>query len=164
MLPMSYPISLPVYEDEAAASLLKPIIAMVPVALLVASAYLWSSGESAGSLALLGEAFIIGSILWVVFPRKYQVYEDYLRIVLGGPFAVKISFSQIKMVEVTGRSALTINFATRIAMTYVRIVMKQGLSIAITPKSNDLFVENANQALSRWQGTTTATGSTHFPG
>ena len=151
------------YQDEPAASLLKLIIAIVPVALLVTSAYLWSSGENAGGLTLLAEAFVVGSILWVVFPRKYQVYKDYLCIVLGGPFAVKIWFYQIKMIEVTSRTALTVNFTTKMTMTYVRIVKKKGLSIAITPKSNDLFVENANQALRRWQETTTGTKPTHSP-
>jgi hypothetical protein len=85
-----------------------------------------------------------------VFPRRYQVYEDHLRIVLGGPFAIRIGFGQIKAIEVTSRMALTANFVTRVTKTYVRIVKKSGLDIAITPKSNDLFVDNAIRASSRW--------------
>jgi len=160
---MSYPRSLLLYQDEPTGSLLKLIVAIVSVALLAASAYLWSSGDNSGGLALLAEAFVIGFIFWVVLPRRYQVYEDHLRIVLGGPFAVKIGFDQITTIEVTSRMALTVNFATKMTKTYVRIVKKRGLSIAITPKSNALFVESANRALRRWQETTISIKPTRSP-
>jgi aromatic ring-cleaving dioxygenase len=150
---MSNTNSLLLYQDEPTRSLLKLIMLIVPAALLLVSIYLWSSGDSSGGLALLLEASFIGLIFWVVFPRKYQVYEDHLRIVLGEPFAVKIGFDKIMTVEVTSRTALTVNFTTTITKTYVRIVKKQGLSIAITPTSNDLFVDNANRALSQWART-----------
>jgi hypothetical protein len=150
---MSNTNSLLLYQDEPTRSLLKLIMLIVPAALLLVSIYLWSSGDSSGGLALLLEASFIGLIFWVVFPRKYQVYEDHLRIVLGEPFAVKIGFDRIMTVEVTSRTALTVNFTTTITKTYVRIVKKQGLSIAITPTSNDLFVDNANRALSQWART-----------
>ena len=123
---------------------------IVPVGMLIAGAYLWSTGEPAGGLVLLGEALIIGLILWLVFPRKYQVYEDHLRIVLGGPFSIKVGFDRVVAVEVTSRTAMTVNFVTRFARTYVRIARKGGLSIAITPKSYERFVENANKAIKEW--------------
>ena len=89
---MSYSKGILLYKDEPAGSLLKLIAAIVPVTLLAVSAYLWSSGNDSGGLALLVEAFVIGFIFWIVLARTYQVYEDHLRIVLGGPFAVKIGF------------------------------------------------------------------------
>jgi hypothetical protein len=150
---MSRSTSLLLYQDEPAGWFLRLIIVIVPAMLLMVSIYLWSSGERSGGLALLLEAFSIGLIFWIAFPRRYEVYEDHLRIVLGGPFAVKIGFGQIVTTEVTSRTALTVNFATTITKTYVRIVRKRGLSIAITPRSNDLFVDNANRALSQWAGT-----------
>ena len=151
---MNYSKGLLLYQDEPAYGLLlKLIIVIVPAGLLVASIYLWSSGESAGSLSLLAETLIILLIFWVVFPRRYQIYEDHLRIVLGGPLAVKIGFDKITAIEVTSRTSLTVNFVTKVTKTYVRIVKKKGLSIAITPKSNDLFVDNANRALSQWART-----------
>ena len=160
----SYSKSMLLYQDEPEYGLvLKLILVIVPVMLLGASLYLWSSDESAGALVLLFEAFFVSLILWFVFPRRYQVYEDHLRIVLGGQFAIKIGFAQIKTIEVTNKTALTVNFATRITTTYVRIVKNKGLSIAITPKLNESFVENANRALHRWQETNTGTKHTRFP-
>ena len=133
---------------------MKLIVGIVPLGLLALSAYLWSSGEISGSIALLAEGIFLGLVFWIVLPRKYQVYEDHLRIVLGGPFAVKIGFETIEKIEVTRRTALTVNLVTTMAMTYVIIVKKHGLGVAITPKSNDLFVESANRAITRWQETT----------
>jgi hypothetical protein len=148
---MSYSKSLLLYQDMPAYGLLlKLIVVIVPVGLLVTSIYLWFSGENTGGLVMLAEAFFIGLVFWVIFPRRYQVYEDHLRIVLGGPFAIRIGFAQITAIEVTSRLGLTVNFVTRITKTYVRIIKRNGLDVAITPKSNDSFVENANRALGQW--------------
>lgn len=69
---------------------------------------------------------------------------------LGGPFVVRVRFDQIAAVEVTTRTALSANFVTKFAKTYVIIVKKRGLSIVITPKSNKLFAFNTNRALNEW--------------
>ncbi len=148
---MNYSKSLLLYQDVPAYGLfLKLLIVIMPVAMLAAGIYVFSSGDSDDGLALLIEAFIIGFIFWVVFPRRYQIYEDHVRIVLGGPFSVKVGFNKIKTLRVTSRQTLSVNFVTKLTKNYVEIAIKRGLSIAITPGDKDLFVENANQALSRW--------------
>ncbi len=151
MLSMNYSKSLLLYQFEPApGTLLKSILMTVPAMLLIASIFLWSSSENTGGLILLTEAIIISLIFWLIYPRSYQVYEDHLRIVLGGPFGVNVQFAQISKIEVTSKTDMTMNFTTTITRTYVRIVKKQGLNIAITPKNADLFTENANRALSKW--------------
>ena len=150
MKPFDYSTSLLIYQDKPRYGLLLRLILIIPLAFLVGSLYLYLSGDTSGSLALLPEAFIVGLIFWLVFPREYQVYEDHLRIVLGGPFGVNISFAQVRKIEVTKRTDITVNFATAIARTYVIIVKKRGLGVAITPKNNESFAEHANQALIRW--------------
>ena len=153
---MDYSKSFLLYQDEPAYGLLlKLIIVIVPVALLAASIYVLSLGDSSGGLALLVEAFIVGFIFWVVFPRRYQVYEDHVRVVLGGPFSVKVGFAKIEAIGVTSRLTFSVNFVTKLTKSYVEIAKKRGLSIAITPRDNDLFVENANRALSLWIKTST---------
>jgi multisubunit Na+/H+ antiporter MnhE subunit len=148
---MNYSKSLLLYKDEPAYGLLlKLIIVIMPGTFLVASIFVWLAGDSSGSLALLVEAFIIGFIFWGVFPRKYEVYEDHVRIVLGGPFSVGVRFDRIKTIRVTSKLSFTVNFVTTIRKSYVEIVKKKGLGIAITPRGNDSFVENANRALSQW--------------
>ena len=154
---MNYSRSVLLYQDEPAYGLfLKLIVVLVPAALLVASIYLLSSGESSGGLALLVEAFIVGFIFWIVFPRRYQVYEDHIRIALGGPFSVKVGFDKIEAIRVTSKFIFSVNFVTKLTKSYVEISKRRGLSIAITPRDNDLFIENANRALSQWVKTIAA--------
>ncbi len=148
---MNYSKSLLLHEDiPSYGLLLKLIITIVPASLLVSGFYLWLTGEQTGGLVLLAETLFIGFIFWAVFPRRYQVYEDHMRIVLGGPFSVKVGFNKIKTIRPTNKLSFTVNFATRLTKSYTEIVMNRGLSIAITPRDNNVFVEYANQALSRW--------------
>jgi hypothetical protein len=148
---LPYSTSVLLHRDRPKYGLLLKLVLLIPVALLVAGVYLWLSGDTAGGVALLPQAFIMGLIYWLIFPREYQVYEDHLRIVLGGPFSVKVSFANVKTIRIaTGQIGLTVNFVTRITRSYVEVVKKRGWSITITPTDSDSFVENANRALNRW--------------
>jgi hypothetical protein len=155
---MDYSRSHLVFQNEPAGSLLKLLVTIIPLGLLVAGIFMLSNGEKEGGVILAIEALAVGLLLWSIFPRNYQVYEDHLRIVLGGPFSVKIGFTEITSVEAESRTAVTIHFATAMARTCVVINKKSGLSITITPKSVALFVENANRARHRWQETTGISG------
>ena len=150
---MDYSQSVLLYQDKPKYGLLMKLILIIPVGLLASGIYLWFAGDAIGGLALGVEAFMIGLILWFVLPREYQVYENHLRIVLGGPFSVKIAFQNIEAIRITSRLAFTVNFATRITRSYVEIVIKKGMSIAITPADDESFVEKANLALSQWAKT-----------
>ena len=151
---MNYSKNLLLYQDKPVYGLfMKLIIVVMPVAMLVGSIYLFSSGNNAYGLALLFELIIIGLIFWVVFPRRYQVYEDHIRIALGGPFSVKVGFDKIEAIRVTSKFIFSVNFVTKLTKSYVEIAKRKGLSIAITPRDNDLFIENANRALSQWSKT-----------
>lgn len=150
---MDYSRSVLLYHDRPKYGLLLRIIPIVPAILLGSGIYLWSTGDAPGSLALVAEAFIMGLIFWLVFPREYQVYDNHLRVVLGGPFSVKIGFQNVEAIRITSRLAFTLNFVTRITRSYVEIVIRKGTSIAITPAEDQIFVEKANSALSQWAKT-----------
>ena len=147
---MDYSQSVLLYQDKPKYGLLLKLVLIIPVILLASGVYLWSRCDVLVSLVLLTEAFIIGLILWFVLPREYQVYENHLRIVLGGPFSVKVRFQNIEAIRITSRLAFSINFATRITKSYVEIAIKKGMSIAITPTDKEAFLEKANLALSQW--------------
>lgn len=147
---MDYSQSVLLHQDKPKYGLLLKLILIIPVVFLASSIYLWSTGDAFGSVALLVEAFIIGLIFWFVLPREYQVYENHLRIVLGGPFSVKVGFQNIETIRITSRLAFTVNFTTTITRSHVEIVIKKGMSIAITPTDDESFVEKANLALSQW--------------
>ena len=116
---MQYSTSILLYQDKPTYGLLLKLILIIPAAFLVGSLYLYLSGDVTGSLALLPGALISGLVFWFVFPREYQVYEDHLRIVLGGPFSVKVGFQAIKEIRITNRTGLAVNFVTKIAKSYV---------------------------------------------
>jgi len=99
---------------------------------------------------MLTGGLIAGLTYWLVFPREYQVYEDHLRIVLGGPFSVKVGFGNVRAVGVTRKFSSGLNLTTTITRTHVEIVKRRGMSIAITPSDAEAFVREANRALSRW--------------
>jgi hypothetical protein len=148
---MDYSKSLLLYQDEPEYGLLFKLIIIVPLTVLLAAfIYLGRMGESAGAVALLVEFIIFIFTFWAVFPRSYQVYEDHIRIKLGGPFSVGIGFDMVKTITVTSRQTLSVNLVTRLTKSYVEIAKKKGLSIAITPRNEYAFVENANRALNQW--------------
>jgi len=150
---MDYSQTVLLYQDKPKYGLVLKLVLIIPVILLASGIHLWSTGDAFIGLTLLIEAFIIGLIFWFLLPREYQVYENHLRIVLGGPFSVKVGFQSIETIRITSRFAFTINFATRISRGYVEIVIKKGMSIAITPADDESFVEKADQALSQWART-----------
>lgn len=126
---------------------------MFPIVLVAASTYFWATGAASDSLGLLAVGLMIGVTYWLIFPREYQVYQDHLRIVLGGPFSVRVWFQNVRAVTITSRSSLSVNFVTRITRTYVEIAKKKGISIVITPTAAESFVEEASRALGRWAET-----------
>ena len=147
---LNYSKSILLYGDKPKYGLVLKLILLIPVALLVGGLYLWLTGENYASLTLSLEGILIGSIYWLVFPREYQVYDDQIRIVLGGPFSVKVKYQNIKTVRITSGASFTVNFVTRVTRSYVEIVKKRGWGIAITPTDSESFVENANRALGQW--------------
>ena len=147
---MDYSQSIPLYQDRPHYGLVLKLILVLPVVLIAVGIYYWSAGEASGGMVLLAQALVIGLVFWSVFPREYRVYETHLRIVLGGPFSVKVGFENVKAVRVTSRTSVTINFVTRITKSYVEIAKKKGISIVITPTVAESFVEEANRALGRW--------------
>jgi hypothetical protein len=157
---MDYSQGPPLYQDRPRYGLVLKLILLLPVALAITGIYYWAAGEAAPGLVLLAEALVIGLIFWFVFPRKLSVYEDHLRIVLGGPFSVKVGFGNLKAVRVTSGASFSINFVTRITRSYVEIARKKGPSIAITPTAPESFVAETNRALTRWA----ATKSSRFEG
>ena len=144
--------SLKLYEDRPAYGLLlRFIVIVVPGSLLATSFFVWRSGNQTDALWLLGEVAFISLLFWAIFPRSYQVYEDHLRIRLGGPFLVKVGFDNIKSVGIARGLNFGINFATAITKNGVEIVRKRGARINITPRAPEQFVENAERAWKQWQ-------------
>ncbi len=90
-----------------------------------------------------------GLLFWLVLPHSLQIYEDRLRIQLGGPFAVNIALANIKEVKKgSGYDAIAylgVRFTTS-TRNVVIIVRSRGWDIVISPDDADMFIEQLNQA------------------
>ena len=84
-----------------------------------------------------------------ILPRRYQIFQDRVRIVLGGPFALNIPLSDISEARSAPGSRAFIYWGIRLATSSsgVEIVRKKGLSLVISPANADMFLEQLNRAL-----------------
>ncbi len=88
-------------------------------------------------------------LLKAITPRRYEIYNDRVRIVLGGPFAFNIPFYNIKEARpACGKKALAYR-GLRLATSnkgVVEIIREKGLNVVISPSDRDTFLEQLSQA------------------
>ena len=103
-----------------------------------------------GALAMFGVTLFDALLFNAILPRRYQIYQDRLRIVLGKPFAVSVPFSTIKDVRPASGSKTFAYWGIRLATSsksVVEIIRSKGLNIVISPADRDAFLEQLTQAL-----------------
>ena len=111
-------------------------------------------------LDMLGAQIAFGVTLfdaWLfhaILPRRYQIFEDKIRIVLGYPFAFNINFSTIKEAKPASASKALAYWGIRFATStkgVVEIIRHKGLNVVISPRNGETFLENLNQALGSFE-------------
>ena len=103
-----------------------------------------------GAQIVFGVTLFDALIFHAVLPRRYQIFEDRMRIILGYPFAVTIHFSTIKKAKQTSGSKALVCWGIRFATStkgVVEIIRYKGLKLVISPHDAGTFLENLNQAL-----------------
>jgi hypothetical protein len=89
---------------------------------------------------------------WAIFPRRYCILDNKVKIVLGGPFSFNIPFDNLETARAPEGVTCGINFATCFSSkNAVEIVKKKGLNVNITPGDRELFLENLDKALADWR-------------
>ena len=114
------------------------------------------------------------AIVWTVFPRKYQLLEDRIKIVLGRPFSFNIRFETIDSVKGAKWSSFGWSFATSLSPkgmieivrkrklnTAISVVMlplaivikslRERINVLISPSNRELFLEELNKAIASWK-------------
>jgi hypothetical protein len=149
-----------IYEDNPHYDVWLKGIMMLPVFFLLIGLYfLFTLGVEA-ALGVFGGGLLMGAIYWAVFPRKYQILDSKIRIVLGGPFTVNISFDILETAGKPEGISLGLNFATTfLSQHVVEIKRKKGMTVNITPNDRDQFLENLNQAVYDWKRGAAKVGS-----
>jgi hypothetical protein len=108
------------------------------------------SEARAGGLALLSTTVFVLLLYWAVFPRKFLVLEDRLKIKFGA-FSLDFSFDTIKEVRTAkGSTFFGLSSATSFRGV-IAIIRKKGMSVSISPNNRDLFLTELNKAMANWK-------------
>lgn len=140
------------YEDIPHYALWLKIILLGTLGLTLFLGFYFLAVDLVGAFTCFGITIVDAFIFNMVFPRRYQVFTDRLRIAMGGPFAYSIPFDKIKTARVlSGKgifrgSALSINFVTSTS-SVVEIVRRGGWAVTISPSRAEAFAEHLNQAI-----------------
>jgi hypothetical protein len=105
--------------------------------------------DTEAAIVMFGITIFDALLFKAILPRRYQIFEDRLRILMGGPFAINIPFSNIKEAKPASGGKAFAYWGLRLATStnyVVEIVRKKGLNLVISP-SNEMFLEQLNQAL-----------------
>jgi hypothetical protein len=138
------------YEEKAEYASWFKIIFIIPAGLFIGAIITALNLEYEPSLFLIGEGAFFVLLFYFIMPRKYQIYQDKLRIVLGTPFGINIPLSTIKEVRhSSGIKAFVysgIRFATS-TKNVIEIVRNKGQNYVISTKNGVAFKEQLNQAI-----------------
>ena len=97
---------IPLYEDTPKYdSWLKFILGgILALTLILGIVFLYQDTEAA--IAMFGITLFDALLFKAILPRKYQIFEDRVKILLGGPFAINIPFCNIvEAKQASGRKA-----------------------------------------------------------
>ena len=104
---------IPLHEDTPKYdSWLKLILGgVLALTFILGIVFLYQDTEAA--LVMFGITLFDALLFKAILPRKYQIFDDRLRILLGGPFAISIPFSNITEVKpASGRKAMISRWPT----------------------------------------------------
>ena len=107
------------------------------------------SQEIEAAIAMFAVTLFDAVLFKAVLPRRFQIFEDRLKILLGGPLAINIPLSNIAEAKPAAASKTFIYNGIRLATSsrhVVEIVRKKGMNLIISPAHDDMFLEQLNQA------------------
>ena len=139
-----------IYEEPAEYVAWFKLLFLIPVALIVAAVFLAFVKELESSIFLFFEGIIFVGIFYLLLPRRYQIYQDRLRMVLGGPFKIDIPFSSIKQINrISGVNRFLysgVRFATSLKYV-IEIRRSKGLDYIFSPSNGQFFQEQLELAI-----------------
>ena len=127
------------------------IVALVILLPLLLTGYYFAIDVPQDALFTLFVSALVAAILWLLLPRRYELWPDRIRIVLGWRMGLNIPFEQIDDVHITrGSSAFVfwgLKFATSVKSP-VLIKRKRAMSVIISPREADDFIDAVREARS----------------
>ena len=111
--------------------------------------------DVAGSLTMFGATLLDALLFYFVAPRRYQIFNNKVRIVLGWPFGMDIPLATIKEAKPASRWDTFGYWGIRLATSSngaMEIVRTKGWNVVISPSNREAFLERLNQSLKAVQG------------
>jgi hypothetical protein len=141
-----------VHEEKAEYSSWLIYLLALPIGLVLAAIVFGVNRDLQPALVFLAEAGIFSLIFYFLAPRKYQIYQDRLKIVLGSPFSIDLRLSTIReATRSSGSKAYAfsgVRFATS-SRFVIEILRDKGLNYVISPQNGQLFLEQLNLAMKK---------------
>lgn len=139
-----------VYEEKAEYVSWFKLLFLIPIGLFIGAVIATFNLESEAALVLIGEGLFFILLFYFIMPRRYQIFNDRLRIVLGAPFRIDIPLSTIREVKhSSGIKAFVysgVRFATS-TKNVIEIVRNKGFNYVISPNNSEVFREQLNQVI-----------------
>ena len=138
------------YEDAARYDRVQIVLLAVIIGATLVPGVILLFYQLAGAAAMFGATLLDILIFHLVFPRRYQVFNTKLRIVLGWPVRWDIKLSTIKEARPAPAISTWIYGGVRLATssaTAVEILRKQGMDVIISPSDRQTFLERLNDAI-----------------
>jgi hypothetical protein len=138
-----------VFEDRPVYDKLNKFIIAGIIAIPLIIAVILLAQDILGAAIMLGMTVFEAMLFWCILPKRFVVYEDRLKIVLGGPFSYTIPFLDIIEVRQATKDMAFIYWGMRLGTSLhfqVEIERKNGLSVLISPSTENDFIEQLNQA------------------
>ena len=138
------------YEDTAAYDLWLKLLLGGILAFTLVMGFFLLTVDRTGAYIFLGVTVFDALLFYAILPKRYQIWTDRVRIVLGRPFAVNIPLATIQEARsASGSKAFAywgVRFATSVK-NVVEIVRHRGLNFVISPSNRDLFLKRLAEAL-----------------
>ncbi len=139
-----------IYEDTPKYDLWLKLILAGVLALTLILGVISIYRDTEAAIAMFGITVFDALLFKAILPRRFQIFEDRLKILLGGPFSINILLSNIAEVKPASSRKIFAYWGIRFATStsnVVEVVRKKGLNLIISPRNDDMFLEHLNQAL-----------------
>lgn len=139
-----------IYEDTPKYDLWLKLILGGVLALTLILGVILIYRDTEAAIAMFGITGFDALLFKAILPRRFQIFEDRLKILLGGPFSINILLSNIAEVKSASSREVFAYWGIRFATStsnVVEVVRKKGLNLIISPRNDDMFLEQLNQAL-----------------
>jgi len=146
-------MSVIIHEDKPRYALgLKLIFGVVFAVFIYGGAQVYLNEGQETAFFMLIPIVVVGLALYVAMPRRYQVLDDRIRVVLGSPLVLNYRFFNLKEVVQRGGIWFSVNFVTSFSSKrVVYVIRSKGMPIAISPSDPQVFINASERAMASWK-------------